>query len=72
MADLVVTGTLLVPGLILMTGGAGTYFQPAGLTLSDISLMVADWSLAEQGREFYCTDLHQWLGWNGSSLVILG
>jgi len=72
MSDLIVSGTLLITGILMQTGGMGTYFQEPGLTSADIALMTAVWGMAEQGREFYCTDTHQWMGWNGTSLVIKG
>jgi len=70
--DLVVSGTMLVDGIIIMTGGAGTWCAKPRLSAADIALMTAAWGLAERGREFFNTDTGQWEGWNGTGIKILG
>lgn len=70
--NLTVSGTLLLDGILIMTGGANSWFAKPRLASADIALMTAVWGLAERGREFFNTDTGQWVGWNGTSLVILG
>jgi hypothetical protein len=72
MSDLIVSGSLIINGLLIMLGGSGTYCQKPCLTEAEISLMLGAWGLAEKGREFFNTTSAQWEGWNGSARVILG
>jgi hypothetical protein len=72
MSDLIVSGSLIINGILIMLGGGGTYCQKPCLTSAEIALMTATWGLAEKGREFFDTDLRQWVGWNGTGLAILG
>lgn len=70
--NLTVAGTLMIDGILIMTGGAGTWCAKPRLTAAEIALMTAAWGLAEKGREFFNTDDLQWVGWNGTGLKILG
>jgi len=72
MADLTITGSIYIEGVLLLVGGAGTYMDNAQMTEANIALMVAAWGTTEQGRQFYNTDTDQLELWNGSSRVILG
>jgi len=72
MADLTITGSIYIEGVLLLVGGAGTYMDNAQMTDANIALMTAAWGTPEQGRQFYNTDTDQLELWNGSSRVILG
>jgi len=71
MADLTISGSLYIEGVILMIGGAGTYMDNAQMTDANIALMTASWGVTEQGRQFYNTDTDQLELWNGSARVIM-
>ena len=72
LSNLTVAGTLMIDGILIMTGGAGTWCAKPRLSAADIALMIATWGMSERGREWFCIDDSQWQGWNGLGIVILG
>lgn len=72
MADLVVTGSLYVSGILYMTGGANSVIDPPKKTEADILLMITGWGEAEESRTWYNLTTHQAEMWNGTRRVILG
>lgn len=72
MADLVVSGSLIITGLIACIGGAGTYIGLPPQTEANVLLMISGWGTSERGREWFNTTSSQFEGWNGTARILLG
>ena len=72
MADVNITGTLLISGSLFMTGGANTFFELPRHTNDEIILMLSGWGIAEEGRCWFNNTSFQAEMWDGSSRNILG
>lgn len=52
--------------------GVGNWLQTPKMTTAQENAMVSGWGASEEGRQWYNTDTHEFKGWNGTAVIVLG